>query len=160
MYIFYKEIVNYTVKIDMIKKILWSIYIGFAIYCFITLFSGAVGIQNMKALDYFKVNINVHVDELEMKSLQLEDEIKRLTMDMDRLKVAVRPIGYIEKGQKVIKIINNEVKKSLYDIDNQYNSPVFKYNTNQTLLVSAFFAAIIFIMSLLIGVLGDTFKRK
>ncbi len=95
-----------------------------------------------------------------MKSAKLEDEIHRLSNDEDRLKLAVRPIGYIESGQSVVKILNNKVSKSLYEIDRQFDTPIFEQNTNRILLVSTMFSAILFIISLLVGVLRDTFKRK
>ena len=61
----------------MIKKILWSIYIGFIVYSIITLFSGSTGYSNMKALNYFKINLINHVENLEMKSDKLDDEIAK-----------------------------------------------------------------------------------
>ncbi|MGL1894638.1 MAG: hypothetical protein OCD02_23660 [Spirochaetaceae bacterium] len=144
----------------MFKKISWSIYVGFSVYCIISLFSGSVGFSNMRALDYFKANMITHVEVLQMKSAKLEDEIHRLSNDEDRLKLAVRPIGYIESGQSVVKILNNKVSKSLYEIDRQFDTPIFEQNTNRILLVSTMFSAILFIISLLVGVLRDTFKRK
>lgn len=160
MKIFYKENIKCSVKYVMIKKILWPIYGGFVIYSLITLFSGTLGLSNMKALDYFKVNLINHVESLEMKSIKLEDEINRLISDYDRLKLAGRPLGYFGVGEKVIKILNSNLKKRLYELDYQYEIPKFKQNTNRILLVSGLFTVILLVMSLFIGVVRDTFKRK
>lgn len=143
----------------MIKKLLCSIYIGFIIFSIITLFSGSVGLTNMKALNYFKVNLIRHVENLETKSIKLDDEIERLTSDVDRLKLAARPLGYIEQGQSVIKVVNSSVPKELYALDYQYETPTFKSKNNRILLVSGMFTVILFIMSLFLGVIRDTFKR-
>ncbi len=144
----------------MINKILLSLYVGFVVYCSISLFSGSVGFSNMIALNYFKTNMKQHVESLEIKGKKLEDEINRLTNDPERLKIAARPIGYVEPGQKMIKILNSRVKKSLYEIDHQYITPIFKQNSNRILLVSSLFTVILFVMSLFIGVIRDTFKRR
>jgi len=160
MYIIYKENTKYTVKYPMIKKFLWPLYAGFVIYSLITLFSGTVGMSNMKALNYFKINMINHVQNLEMKSTKLEDEIDRLISDTDRLKLAGRPLGYIEPGQNVIKILNSNLPKELYELDHQYELPKFKQNTNRILLVSCLFTVILVVMFILVGVVRDTFKRK
>lgn len=144
----------------MIKKILISIYIGFLVYCSFTLFSGAVGFSNMTALNYFKINMEEHVGVLEIKGQKLEDEISRLSNDADRLEIAARPMGYVESGQKMIKILNNKVKKTLYDLDRQYEIPAFERNSNRIILVSSLFTVILFVLSLFVGVILDTFKRK
>lgn len=144
----------------MIRKILWPIYAGFVVYSLITLFSGTVGFSNMKALNYFKVNLVNHVEDLGMKNNKLNDEIERLTSDNDRLKVAVRPLGYIEQGEHVIKIINSNIQKDLYDFDLQYDVPTFKQKNKTILLVSTLFTVIIFVIFLFIGVIRDTFKRE
>lgn len=159
MYIFYKENEVLTVINHMIKKILYSTYIGFIIFSIITLFSGSVGLSNMKALNYFKATLMNHVDDLEMKSIKLDDEITRLSTDVDRLKLAARPLGYVEQGQSVIKIINSNIPKELYDIDYQYETPKFKKKNNTILLISGMFTVILFVLSLFIGVIHDTFKR-
>ncbi len=144
----------------MLKKIVTALYAGFVVFCIINLFSGSVGIVNLKSMKYFKGNLKQHVEELEIKNSKLEDEIVRLSSEHDRLVVASRPLGYIESGQKMIKILNNSIKKKLYDIDYQYIIPVFKQNTNVLLLVSALFTIVLFVILLLIGVLRDTFKRE
>lgn len=144
----------------MIKKILWSLYLGFVLYSIIMLYSGAAGYSNMKALNYFELNLRNHVEDLQIKSDKLNDEINRLSNDQDRLKLALRPLGYIESGQKMIKILDNNSKNSLYDMDYQYNIPNFKQNSNTILFVSVLFAVILFVISLFIGVISDTIKRK
>lgn len=156
----YKEIRNNSVKLFMLKKIIISVYLGFVLFSFITFFSGRVGLSNMKALNYFKTDLISHVDNLEMKSLMLQDEITRLTDSEDRLKVAARPLGYIEPGQKVIKVLNNKPGNNLYKIDRQYSLKEFKSITNKTLLVSSLFTAILFVISLFIGVIRDTYKGR
>lgn len=160
MYIFYKEITDISVIINMINKILWPLFAGFVLYSLIHLFTGPVGLSNMKRLDYFKVNLTEHVNDLNIKNVKLQDEIDRLNGDLDRLKQAARPLGYVEPGQKMIKILNNRVDNSLYNQDIQYQIPRFERNSNTILLVSALFTVILFVMSLLVGVISDTFKRK
>ncbi|QEN04267.1 hypothetical protein EW093_05985 [Thiospirochaeta perfilievii] len=144
----------------MIKKFLLALYFGFVVFCLFTLFNGTAGLSNMTSLNYFKTNLETHVESLEIKGQKLEDEIIRLTSDQERLTIAARPLGFVEPGQKMIKILNNKVEKSLYDIDQQYSLPIFKQNSNYILLVSTLFTVILFVISLFIGVLRDTFKRR
>lgn len=144
----------------MLKKILISVYAGFVLYSFITFFSGSGGMSNTKVLKYFKSSMVKHVEKLEIKSKLLEDEIDRLNTSQDRLKVAVRPLGYVEPGQSVLKVLNFKSKNQLYEIDRQYSFPRFKKITTQTLLVSALFSVILFVISLFIGVMRDTYKRE
>lgn len=143
----------------MISKFLWPIYIGFVAYSLFTFVTGSVGLSNMKALNYFKMNLENHVEDLEMKSAKLEDEIERLTSDVDRLKLAARPFGYIEHGQSVIKILNSNIKKRLYEIDHQYDAPVFKQNSGRILLISTLFSVILFVIFLFVGIIRETFKQ-
>ncbi|OQY37472.1 MAG: hypothetical protein B6229_08380 [Spirochaetaceae bacterium 4572_7] len=154
-----KEMTILSVKRGMYKKILWSLYAGFVFYTLFSLFSGAVGFTNMKALSYFKNTIKTHVELLQIKSIRLEDEIFRLSDDSDRLKVAVRPLGLFESNQKVIKVLNYKVPNTLYDIDSFYNIPSFNKLTNQNLLLSIVLSVILFITLLFVGVIRDTFKR-
>lgn len=142
----------------MLKKILWPIYIGFIVYSLLTLVSGGGGLSNMKALNYFKLNLVNHIDSLNMKNIKLEDEIDRLASDVDRLKLAGRPLGYIEPGQSVIKILNSHLQKSLYEIDHQYEVPEFKENSSMILLLSSLFSVIFFVFFLFVGIIRDTFK--
>ncbi len=144
----------------MFKKIIISIYLGFVLFCTVTLFLGSVGINNYTKLKYFKNSLVEHVDSLEMKSVLLNDEINRLSTSDERLKIAVRPLGYVEPGQKVIKVLLSKLSNPLYNIDRQYDIPEFKYTTGNTLLVSSLFTVILFVISLLIGVVRDTYKRR
>ncbi|MBN2619109.1 MAG: septum formation initiator family protein [Spirochaetales bacterium] len=144
----------------MLRKFIWSIYAGFILFALIQLFSGSVGFTNMKRINNFKANLENHVENLEIKSNKLEDEINRLTNNVDRLILAARPLGFIEHGQKMIKILNNEIDNSLYKQDVQFQIPTFERNSNTILLVSSLFTVILFVISLFIGVILDTFKRK
>lgn len=143
----------------MIKKLLFSLYWGFIAFSLITLFSGSLGLYNMRALDYFKVNVVNHVDDLKMKNSKLNDEINRLSSDVDRLKVAARPLGYVDKGEHMIKIVNSSLTKDLYSLDYQYEVPTFKQKNGTILLVSSMIAVVLFVISLFVEVLRSTFKR-
>ena len=145
---------------SMIKKILISIYVGFSIYCTISLISGPVGFNNMTSLNYFKTNLQEHVELLEIKGLKLNDEINRLSNDTERLIIAARPLGYVEKKQQMIKILNNSISKSLYDIDPQYSTPVFKKNTGRNLLTSCLFSVCLFVVFLFFDVIKSTLKKS
>ena len=144
----------------MIKKLVISAYVGIVVYCLISLFSGPVGFNNMKALNYFKTNLEQHVENLDLKGQKLNDEIERLKNDNERLTIASRPLGYVELDEKMIKILNNKVSKSLYDIDPQYIIPHFKDNTVRILLVSALFAVIIFVLTMFFDVLKATLRKN
>ena len=160
MYVNYKEIRKNTVKLAMFKKILLSIYVGFVLYLIINLISGSVGFENAKAISYFEANIALHVEQLEIKNQKLKDEISLLSNNIDRLVVATRPLGYVQKDQNVIKVIQKQTPKRLYSIDKQYNIPEFKSNTTQNLLFSSLFSVIIFVIFLFIGVIRDTFQKS
>ena len=160
MYIFYKENVKLAEIRNMKRRILWCIYIGFIVFNLVTLISGTYGLSNIHRLETFKEKLIHHADRLNLKYDKLTDEIVRLSNDHDRIKQAVRPLGYIDKNEKVIKIVNSKKGNPLYFIDRQYESPIFKPKTNKIMLVSVLLTVILFVISLLLGVLRDTFKRK
>lgn len=143
----------------MIRKILISLYIGFFVYCLISLISGPVGYKNLTTLDYFKTNLQEHVNQLQIKGEKLHDEINRLSTDKERITIAARPLGYVEKDEKMIKILNNSVSKSLYDIDPQFVMPTFKNNTNFILLISSLFSVVSLVLFLFIDLIKRTFEK-
>ena len=90
----YSVITSYSIHYTKLyeKKIVTALYAGFVVFCIINLFSGSVGIVNLKSMKYFKGNLKQHVEELEIKNSKLEDEIVRLSSEHDRLVVASRPL--------------------------------------------------------------------
>jgi cell division protein FtsB len=117
----------------IVRRILGSCYLGFALFIVLSLFFGKGGLVNFRDNLEYKACLQANIEELEAINQTLALELKALSASPDTIKVAARDYGYFEKNEEVIKIQGAPEMKKYYKLgsllkrnqENGGSGPVF-----------------------------------
>lgn len=88
----------------MRSNILISLYAGAVAYFLAVLFLGPAGIESLRRLERYREELTEHIADLERIGSGLENAVRDLETNPERIRLEARRLQYFAVGEKIIKI--------------------------------------------------------
>ena len=139
--------VNLTVKIS---KLLYSIFIGLAIYSLLTFSEGDTGLKAMNKVESYKNQLNTNLETIRKINEELTIEFDALSSDSEMIKLKARALGYFDKNDHLVHIENfnpgyNEYKPG-FVLKKEYLSNIDERQFRILSFAAALFTMIVLVM--------------
>jgi cell division protein FtsB len=97
-------------------RILLSLYAGLISGFFLLFFLGDAGVGKYRELSSYRERLELNVQELSQIHWALEQELKSLAVDAERVQILARELGYFEPDDGVIRVAGFTASGSFYKV--------------------------------------------
>lgn len=100
-----------------------SLYIGLLSGFFLLFFLGDAGVGKHRELSSYRDRLELNVQELSQIHWALEQELKSLAADPEKVQILARELGYFEPDDRVIRVAGLSAPGSFYKVGKIIDSP-------------------------------------